>query len=145
MNSNRFSELLNLYVDDKTTGEEREELMQLIHEGSHDETIRESIHAMLLNGPVREDMDPQKARKMLKGILATADEQDKIIPMRPAAGNWRWVAAAAVLVLAVSAGSWFSRREPAPRQLITLQEKNRNLLSLRENNLCDFRMEVPCC
>ena len=123
MNSNRFTELLNLYLDDKTTGEEREELMQLIREGSHDETIKDRIYAMLLNSPVQEDMDIQKTRKMLKGIMATAHEQEKIVPMRPAAGNWRWVAAAAVLVFAVSAGWYIYRVKPVPRQLITLQEK----------------------
>lgn len=123
MNNNRFTELLNRYLDDKATGEEQEELMQLIREGSHDETIRDSINAMLLNGPVREEMDHQKARKILKGILTTSNEQEKIIPIRPAAGNWRWVAAAAVLVIAVSAGWWISRTGPAPQQLITLHEK----------------------
>lgn len=123
MNSNRFTELLNLYLDDKATGEEQEELMQLIHEGSHDETIRDSIHAMLSNGPAQKDMDPQKARKILKRIMATADEQDKIIPMRPAVRKWRWVAAAAVLMIAVSAGWWISRTEPVTQQLITLQKK----------------------
>lgn len=123
MISNRFTELLNLCLDDKATGEEREVLMQLIREGSHDETIRACIHAMLLNSPVIEDMDPQKARKMLKGILATADEQDKIIPMRPAAGKWRQVAAAAVLMIAVSSGWWVFRTYPVPQQLITLQKE----------------------
>lgn len=123
MNSSRFTELLNLYLDDKATGKEREELMQLIREGSHDETVRDSINAMLLNDPLREDMDPRDARKMLKRILATGYQQEKIVPMRPAPGNWRWVAAAAVLVLAVSAGWWFSRTEPVPRQWIALQEK----------------------
>lgn len=123
MNKNRFTELLNLYLDDKAGGEEHEELMQMIREGSHDETIRDSIHAMLLNAPLREDMDPQKAGKMLKGILVTAHEQEKIVAMRPASGNWRWVAAAAVLVVAVSAGWYIYRVTPEPRQLITFQEK----------------------
>lgn len=123
MNSNRFTELLNRYLDDQTTVEEREELMQLIREGSHDETIKNSIHLMLLHGPVQEDADPQKAIKILKGILATANEQEKIVPMQPAAGNWRWVASAAVLLMAVTAGWWFFRTEPVADRMIVLQEK----------------------
>jgi transmembrane sensor len=123
MNSNRFTELLNLYLDDEANGEEQKELMRLIREGSYDETIRDRIDAMLLNTPGREDMDPRKARKMLKGILATANEPEKLVPMRPATGNWRWVAAAAVLVIAVSSGWWIFKAGPAPPQVIALQEK----------------------
>jgi transmembrane sensor len=119
----RFTELLNLYLNDMTTVIEREELMQLIREGSHDETIRDGIHAMLLNGPVQDDMDPRKARKMLEGILATGREERKIIPMRPKAAGWKWVAAAAVLVIAVSVGWWISSIEPVHQQLITRVEE----------------------
>lgn len=123
MNSNRFTELLNLYLDDKATREEREELMQLIREGSHDETLSNSIHAMLLTGQVREDMDSQTARKMLKGIIASANEEQKIVGIQTTARNWRWVAAAAVLMIAVSSGWWLLRTEPAPRELITVKEE----------------------
>jgi transmembrane sensor len=123
MNHDRFTELLNLYLNDKTTVMEREELMQLIREGSHDETIRHSIHAMLLNGPVQDDMDPRKAPKMLEGILATGREEKKIICIWPTARRWKWVAAAAVLAIAVSAGWWISSSEPVPQQLITRQKE----------------------
>lgn len=97
--------------------------MQLIREGSHDETLSNSIHAMLLTGQVREDMDSQTARKMLKGIIASANEEQKIVAIQTTARNWGWVAAAAVLMIAVSAGWWISRTEPAPPQVIALQEK----------------------
>jgi transmembrane sensor len=123
MNDDRFTKLLNLYLGDKATALEREELMQLIREGSHDGTIRHSIHAMLLNGPVQEDMDPRKAHKMLEGILATGKEEEKTVPLWPVAGRWRWVAAAAVLAIAVSAGWCISDIEPVPQQLITVEEQ----------------------
>lgn len=123
MNSNRFSKLLSLYLDDKATGMELEELMQLIREGGHDETINDNINAMLVNGTVQEDMDPRRAKEILKGILATANKQTKIVSMSPAAGNWRWVAAAAILMISVSAGWWIFRTAPVSQQLITLQEE----------------------
>lgn len=122
MNSTRFTELLKLYLDDKATSEEQEELMQLIHEGSYDEALKDSINATLFNSSFCEDMDPEKAHKVLKGILGTVNEEEKIIPIRPAR-NWRWVAAAAFLVMAASAGWWVLKMEPAPQQLITMQEK----------------------
>jgi transmembrane sensor len=68
-------------------------------------------------------MDPRKARKMVKGILATGREEKKIIPIWRTAGRWRWVAAAAVLVIAVSARWWVLSIEPVPQQLITRQEQ----------------------
>lgn len=123
MNRKRFTELLNLYIDEKATGEEREELMQMISEGSYDETIRDSISALLLNSTAQQDMDLQKARKMLKGILATAKEGKKIVPMHSAVSNWRWVAVAAVLMIAVSFGWWIFRTQPAHHELVTLQEE----------------------
>lgn len=120
MNSNRFAELLNLYLDNKATGGEREELLQQIRNGHHDEVIRDRIDAMLLHDPAPGEMDSQNARKMLSAIIA--NEQEKIIPMRRASTNWRW-AAAAVLFISVSAGWWLFNTEQVDEQRIVLQEE----------------------
>lgn len=123
MKGDRFTELLNLYLDDNATREEQEELMQLISDGGYDETLKDSIKAMQLNGRIQEDMDPESVRKMLKGILATSNERKEIVSIRPAARNGEWLVAAAVLLIAVFAGWWVFKTEPVPRQAITLQEE----------------------
>jgi transmembrane sensor len=76
-----------------------------------------------LHGQMRADMDSGKAQRILKGILATAKEPEKIVPMRSVARGWRWIAAAAALVIAVCTGWWTFRVEPVRQQLITLQEE----------------------
>lgn len=121
MNSIRFTELLSLYLDGKATREERRELMQLIHEGTHDETIKERIDAMLLHEAGPEALDSAKARKILKSI--TEQEDDKVIPIQRSFTNWSWVAAAAVLLVCVGIGWWSFETALEPEQPIALKEK----------------------
>ena len=121
MNSNRFTELLNRYLDDKATGAEREEFMRLLHEGSYDEVIKEKVDDLLLNDRVLEEMDAHRTRQILKDIIA--DRQEGVIPIRRGSSAWPWVAAAAVLMITVSVGWWISGTAPVPQQLITLQEE----------------------
>lgn len=123
MSASRFIKLLSLYLDDNLPDDEREELMRLVREGSHDETIRDRISALLLNSASTEDMDPQKARKMLRRILTAANEKEKTFRLRPVTGNWRWVAVVTVLVVAGYTASRILRREPPPPQKITLHKK----------------------
>lgn len=116
---------MNLYLDDKATREEREELMLLIQEGNHDEAIQESIDAMLFGGQVVDEMNPQQTAKIRDRILSKAKAQAKVIHMPTSASRvWRWVASvAAVFMIAVSAGLWFFRVEPGRPQLTVAQEK----------------------
>ena len=121
MDSTRFSELLNLYLNDKATTKDRQELMQLIRGGSYDEMIRERIDAMMSNGPVLQEVDSSEARKMLEEIIAR--DEKKIIPIQRASSSWRWVAAAAVVLISISAGWWIFKVDSVRRQEIVLQEE----------------------
>jgi len=121
MDSNRFSELLNLYLADKATDEDRDALFQLIRGGHHDEMIREKIQVMLLTEPVMAKIDSRKTQKLVKEIVAR--EEGKIIPIRQASTNWRWVAAAAVLLISVSAGWLIFTTTPVPDHHVTLLEE----------------------
>jgi transmembrane sensor len=126
MNNNRFSELLNLYLDDQATVSEREELMQLIREGGHDEGLIERIGTMLTQAGNEEDMDAHEARKMLDAILAHENETKKIIPIWSTRERSRWAAvAAAILVVAVFAGWFFSGTRAVQPEAITLHEEKR--------------------
>lgn len=120
MNENRFIQLLNRYLNDKATGEERQELMNLIAEGAYDKSLKERIKAAFAAGSVAEDVDPQKAREILKGILSTASEQKVMVPMRTEARNWRWMAAA-VFLIAITAGWGLFKMEQTPQQLFSVK------------------------
>ena len=122
MNNYRFTELLNRYLNDKATRQEREELMNLIAEGTHDDALRDSIKAMFMTGSIEEDMDPRNARKILKGILETSNEQERIVPFRAGAGRWTWLVAAAVLLIAVTAGAWIFKMKISPQESFAWKE-----------------------
>lgn len=124
MKSDRFTNLLNLYLDDKATKEEREELMLLIQEGKHDDAIAENIDALLFHGQVDDEMDPQQAKKIRRGILSTAKGETKVIHMPAISSRWRWVASvAAAFMVAVWAGWWLFRVQPTSPRLVVAQEK----------------------
>lgn len=112
MNGNRFNELLERYLADVATTEERNELMAMIHEGNHDETIYGRIQSMLSAGRADENIDPQRAREIFKGILASGEESSGAVKWRPAV-TWRWYAAAAVTLVLISSGWWLNRPGPA--------------------------------
>lgn len=124
MNNNRFTELLNLYLENKVTDRERDELVRLIREGKHDQAIKERIEAMLTMEVPQDRMDTERAENTLQQILAAGEQEERIIPIRTVAEKWRWVAAAAVLVIAVSAGWWISRQrpDPLPQQWVAIEQ-----------------------
>jgi transmembrane sensor len=118
MNSNRFNELLERYLADVATVEERNELMAMIHAGSHDESVDRRIQSMLSGGRADENMDPQRAREILKGIVACGGKSTRPVK-RGEAVSWRWYAAAAIALVLISTGWWLNRPEPARVSAIT--------------------------
>lgn len=109
MNNNRFTELLNLYLDDKATAEERRELMHLIHQGNHDDTIKEVIDATFVTGEVSHTVDFEASQKILQQIIQEKDARTLTVPRSSA--RWKWVAAAAILLVSVALG-WLRLEKP---------------------------------
>lgn len=124
MKKSRFSELLNLYLENKATDRERDELVLLIRQGNHDQAIKERIEAMLASEVPHDGMDAEQAERTLQQIFAAGEKEERIIPIRTVTEKWRWVAAAAVLVIAVSAGWWVSRQLPEapPQQSVAIEQ-----------------------
>jgi transmembrane sensor len=120
MDDNRFTELLQRYLEENISDAEEEELMQLILEGKNDEKIKGKIDVMLMNESTHEDISTGRAQEILKQILST-EKQTKVIPLQPQR-TWRWVAAAAVAAIAVTAVWWTTRVNTASEQILTQQE-----------------------
>lgn len=114
MNSNRFNELLERYLAETATAAERDELMSMIVEGNYDDHMRGRIQTLLSTVRVDENMDDDRAKEVLKGIVASGRQQ--VVDGGRSSDNlvWRWYAAAAVVLVLISAGWWFDRPE-APR------------------------------
>ncbi len=120
MNSDRFSELLSLYLEDRATPDEHQELMQLIHTGRHDDSLRDRIHTMLAGRGEMGEIDLRTAQKMLNEIMSK--DRENTIPINRTSTSWRWVAAAAVLTVSVAIGWWTSRIEQKPVEEVASAE-----------------------
>lgn len=122
MKKNRFTELLDLYLNNKATKAEQEELMELIREGSDDEMIKSSIQAMLLHGEGNEDLDASESQELLSRILS-ADKGKPTHSLWAEPPNFRWLAAAATIsAIAICIGWFLSRSETVPQEWMSLSE-----------------------
>ena len=123
MNKTRISELLDRYLTDEITDDERKELMELIREGRDEQMIKDRIETMLRNSEVFEGFDTQEPRKMMIKILSAASEQEKVKSIRPQKQNVRWLAMAATVSAIAICSVWFySKRVTAPQGKIALNE-----------------------
>src|SRR5689334_10726731 len=98
----RFRELLDDYVGDKTGSEERVELVSMVRSGEFQGLLEEHITATFgaedLEGPV---LSTWQKEKILDKIFAEARLAAPVIEMRVSRRQrltWRWAAAAAILV-----------------------------------------------
>lgn len=120
--NNRFTHLLNRYLDNNASQEEQEELMNLIREGSNDGSVKGRIDAVLAEELGEDDMSMERAQEILKYITSTEKTPAKVVPLQPAR-TWRWMAAAAVAAITVVGAWWTTREDVAPKQMLTEQEE----------------------
>lgn len=128
MKNDRFYTLLNLYLNNAATVEEQEELMSMISHGGNDEAIRRAIDAMMANEPVTEPMDADASKKILEKIIGEDVAMAASVSSRPVA-KWRWYAAAAVFLVAMSAGWWLKQNvQPSVESVAIKTEKQDNVV-----------------
>jgi transmembrane sensor len=110
MDSNRFNQLLDRYLANEASAEEQRELMDSIQAGADDELIKNRIDAMLTADTGQQDMSMERAQLLLERIFSTEKQPAKVVPLNPVR-TWRWVAAAAVVAIAATAGWWQYNKE----------------------------------
>ena len=120
MSKNRFAELLALYLEGKATEGEQNELMQLIRAGGHDESLQQAIDAMLLDASSGEKMHPQATERMIERI--TRGDESRVVSIGHTSTPWRWVAAAAVLVISLAIGWWRVQTPQVSKQAVAIKQ-----------------------
>lgn len=95
-----FKTLLDRYLNDQASDEEIEKLMELISQGVHDDTVKARINEILMTES-DEDMPQHRTREMLNMILSVNKETPGVIPMQQKRKRMVWMAAAAVITMAV--------------------------------------------
>jgi ferric-dicitrate binding protein FerR (iron transport regulator) len=121
MTEQRAKYLLSLYfrqgcTPPEHTPPEQEELYQWIHDCPDDEDLRRIMQEVWADFAPTDVMDNDKAKQMLSRILTTADDAPPVKRMvRPMAR--KWMAAAAVLVIAGSVSFYYLDRKKSTASL----------------------------
>jgi transmembrane sensor len=119
--SSSLEYLLNRYANKTCTVEEKEELMRLLQESGNDEAVQQLIDKMIEERPATHTMPDTTAQAVLQAIFE-ADETP-VVPMET--GRVRKIAfgriaAAAVVLLLVTATGWLWLTRPSKTQDTTV-------------------------
>jgi transmembrane sensor len=117
--------LLNRYASNTCTAAEKEELMQLLQDSGNDEAVQQLIDKMIEERPATHTMPDTTAQAVLQAIFE-ADETP-VVPMetgRVRKISFARIAAAAVVLLLVTAGGWLWLTRTPKTQVATLEATN---------------------
>ena len=116
MTEQRAKYLLSLYFRQGCTPPEQEELYQWIHDCPDDEDLRRVMQEVWADFAPTDVMDDDRAKQMLSRILITAHDAPSVKGLiRPMAR--KWMAAAAVLVIAGSVSFYYLHRRKSTTSL----------------------------
>ncbi|MGX5816591.1 FecR domain-containing protein [Chitinophaga lutea] len=111
-NSTEHEQLLQQYLDGKCTPEEAARLMSWLQsEGAHRDLLRKMQEEFPADTEGEQPVIPVAVSDRIEARLLQAISSGKVVRMRR-----RWIAAAAVLLLAATAALWHYRMSPRPQQ-----------------------------
>ena len=127
----RLNYLLHLYLQEKITLAEAEELRIMIKSGYYDDEIKDIIDAELFLESGEQDVSPLKAQALLEKIFAAEKQAEELLPMTDPVrrrSRW-WLAAAALLVVSLS---WFWRQHYIQHSALATHSDGRNKGNIHE-------------
>lgn len=102
-----FLRLLQRYVDETITAEEREVLMRAISKGIYDKDVDVVIGQLLGRETDVEDMDEIRAREILKSILSEQEAKPVVAPKTRFIRRYSFISTAAALLLIAIISAWY--------------------------------------
>jgi hypothetical protein len=114
MNKNeQFVRLLNDYLSAKLSIADQEKFFQLLASNEFDHLLSESILEDLHKGFEQQsaDLPPHIAQEIVRNIYHSEKHTAKILPINKRFNRWNWIAAASVILVAISA-IWFLMLKP---------------------------------
>ncbi len=106
--------LLDKYANDELTEGERSQLFHAITSGQFDALIQQHISQRLSKGDLAPaEMAPHRSADILHRILSSEKQNQELLPDSGRKVHlWRWIAAAACIILIVSAMFWILQPKP---------------------------------
>jgi ferric-dicitrate binding protein FerR (iron transport regulator) len=105
--TNRFAQLLELYLSGNISADEHEELFDLISTHEYDSFLTRAVHRSLAKDPVyaSTDLPPHVAEEIVRHIFNSEKNASKVLPLKKPARLTRWLVAASIIAL-VGMGSY---------------------------------------
>lgn len=104
--TNRFAQLLELYLSGNISADEHEELFDLLATHDYDAFLGRSIQKSLSKDPVyaATDLPPHVAEEIVRHIFTAEKNTSKVLPLPVRRSYGHWVIAALVIVILGVAG-----------------------------------------
>lgn len=104
--TNRFAQLLELYLSGNISADEHEELFDLLSTHEYDAFLGRSIHKSLSKDPVyaATDLPPHIAEEIIRHIFNSEKNAARVLPLRKRMPYKRWAIAASIVIMLGLAG-----------------------------------------
>lgn len=114
-NTNRFTQLLELYVSGTISSDEHDELFDLLSSHQFDELLSQSLQKDLAGGSLSRsaDLPPHIAEEIVRNIFNAEKNTTSILPaQRSVRYIWRWAVAAAAAIVIVTTSYFLLQHNP---------------------------------
>lgn len=104
--TNRFAQLLELYLSGNISADEHEELFDLISTHEYDALLSRAIQKSLAKDPayLTTDLPPHVAEDIIRHIFNSEKNAARVLPLSKPSHSRRWLVAASVILLLGVAG-----------------------------------------
>jgi hypothetical protein len=109
--TNRFAQLLELYLSGNISADEHEELFDLLSTYEYDAFLGRSIQKSLSKDPVyaATDLPPHVAEEIIRHIFTAEKNTSKVLPLQKRKPYKRWAIAASIVIVLGLAGYFLLR------------------------------------
>ncbi|SIO12872.1 FecR family protein [Chitinophaga niabensis] len=114
MSQNRLEDLFNLCLTQRATAQEKQELHTLLENAENEEQIRSHITQLLESPKELEDISADTMQSIMAAIFESEDRPIPVPRVQLFKRSW-FRYAAAILIIALAAGTYFW--QPAPRKI----------------------------
>lgn len=113
--TNRFAQLLELYLSGNISADEHEELFDLISSHKYDEILKRSLHKDLHADPSYSaaDLPPHVAEEIVRNIFNAEKNTSRILPAKKSNSKKWWMIGGILFIILMIVAYWLSIKRNA--------------------------------